>query len=225
MNNFKTLRSFFGFTQEQLADILSIDRNSIGLYESNKIAPPVKVLIKTINLYGVSLDYFILGNGCFYPKSIKLLLSAKALDNAFYSDERSDIESAARSLLGKNYNPETSLKYDDIEIELNNNFHNNLKEMRKLRKLKQSDLSDKLGFSSNLLAQYELKSYPPIERLTELSNILKISIHGLVTGIKLNFQFTDGYFGKTMLLADHFLSLEDHKVLTRLMESALNNKT
>jgi len=75
------------------------------------------------------------------------------------------------------------------------------------------------------LSQYELKSFPSVENIIRLSESLDVSMHALVTGIKLNFQFTDGHFGKTMLLADHFLSLEDHKVLIRLMESALNNKT
>ena len=43
-------------------------------------------------------------------------------------------------------------------------------------------------------------------------------MHALVTGQKLNFQFTDGHFGKTMLLADRLLPLEKQKYLIELME-------
>jgi transcriptional regulator with XRE-family HTH domain len=225
MENLRVFRNYFGLTQEHLALSLSIDKNSVAYYELGKIIPSIKVLVKIIRFYGISFDFLVEGNNCLYPKNLKLLKSAKELDNAVYSDERSDIESAARSLLGKKHNLEILLKYDNIGIELNDNFHQNLKEMRKLRNLKQAELSEKLGFTSNLLAQYELKSYPPIKRLIELSNLIEISTHALVTGEKLHFQFTDGYFGNTMLLADHFLSLDDHKVLIRLMESALSNKT
>lgn len=225
MENFKYFRNYFGLTQEQLANNLSLDKNTVALYEAGKASPSIKVLIQLIDVYGISLDYFLTGSNCFYPKNLKLLLLAMKLDNVLHSEQRSNIESSAKSLLGNNFNVELQLKQDLINIELVNNFHKNLKEIRNLKKLKQLEISNKLGFSKNLLAQYESKSYPSIERLIELSNFFNISLHALVLGQKLYFQFTDGYFGKTMLLADHLLSLEDHKILIRLMESALSNKT
>ena len=144
------------------------------------------------------------------------------MDSVFHSDGRSTIESSAKSLLGSNFKPDTLLNQDSIQIELGKDFHKNLKDIRSYRKLTQPELAKELGISRNLVAQYELKIYPPIERLVDISKLLNVSIHAIATGHKLFYDFDDRIFGRTILLADHFLNLDDHKVLIRLMESALN---
>ena len=100
--------------------------------------------------------------------------------------------------------------------------HSNLKNIRNHKKLSQENLGNLINISRTLLSKYELKNYPPIERLIKLSKILNISIHALATGEKLFFDFQDRPFGRIILLADHFLSLEDHKILIKLMENIIN---
>jgi len=225
MINLKYLRKIFNLTQDQLAQELSIDKGSIASYESDKFYPGFKSLICLIDIFQISLDYLLLENECNLPKNLMFLNLAKKLDSLSRSEARNNIENSARSLLGNNIDASIILKPDNIDIDLNNNFNVNLKEVRKIKKLTQPTLAKNINISRSLLSQYELKSFPSVENIIRLSESLDVSMHALVTGIKLNFQFTDGHFGKTMLLADHFLSLEDHKVLIRLMESALNNKT
>ncbi|OHD78967.1 MAG: hypothetical protein A2355_09885 [Spirochaetes bacterium RIFOXYB1_FULL_32_8] len=225
MFDLKYFRNINNISQDKLAQLLSIDKGSIASYEAGKCYPGFKNLIQLIEIFKVSLDFLLLGNDCIYPKNLMFLNYARRLDSLLHSEARNNIENSARSLLGKNIDFNPSLKHDTIDIELINSFNPNLKDIRILRNLTQPTLSKSINISRSLLAQYELKSFPSVDNITKLSESLDISMHALVTGIKLNFQFTDGYFGKTMLLADHFLSLEDHKVLIRLMESALNNKT
>jgi transcriptional regulator with XRE-family HTH domain len=224
MEFFKTFRKQFNLTQDELAQKLSIDRQTVAFYEADRAKPSFKILQKAAEVYEVSFDFFILGNDSSYPRNLRLLNLAKKLDSVFHSEGRSTIESSAKSLMGNNFIPDTPLNQDSIEIELVKDFHQNLKNIRNYKKMTQPVLAMNLGISRNLLAQYELKIFPPVERLIKLSKLLNISIHGLATGQKLSFDFQDRIFGQTMLLADHFLSLDDQKVLIRLMESSLNYK-
>ena len=57
----KKLRKIKGITQEQLADVLNVERSSIGKYESpNKpVIPSSDVLIRMSDYFGVSLDQLL----------------------------------------------------------------------------------------------------------------------------------------------------------------------
>lgn len=57
----KLLREKNGLTQQNLADILHIDRSSIGKYESGNTIPSVDILTKLSSHFDVSLDYLITG--------------------------------------------------------------------------------------------------------------------------------------------------------------------
>jgi transcriptional regulator with XRE-family HTH domain len=224
MENFQYFRNLFSLTQEELTKKLSLGKNAVSLYESDKSSPSFKVLKKLIDIYQVSFDYFFLKDSCQYPKDLKFLKLAKQLDNPKFSDGRNNIENSARSLLGNQFNSDLIIKQDFIEIELQDDFHKNLKEIRNLKKMTQLEIGKKIDVSRNVMAQYELTNYPSHDKLIVISSIFDISIHALVTGQKLSFEFKDQLFGQTMLLADHFLNLDDHKVLIRLMESSLNSK-
>ncbi|MCK4795947.1 MAG: helix-turn-helix transcriptional regulator [Spirochaetes bacterium] len=222
MKILKNLRNYFNITQDELSKKLDLETNTITLYEAEKLTPSFKISNKIIKLYEISYDYLILDNKCLFPKNLKLLRLAKKLDNLFESEARNTIESNAKSFIGKKINQNISLKSDSIEIELKNDFHSNLKNIRNHKKLSQENLGNLINISRTLLSKYELKNYPPIERLIKLSKILNISIHALATGEKLFFDFQDRPFGRIILLADHFLSLEDHKILIKLMENIIN---
>lgn len=61
--------------------------------------------------------------------------------------------------------------------------------------------------------------------MIKLSKFFDVSIHAMVTGEKLRFDFQDGHFGRTIVLADQLLSLDDHKILIKLMENIILEST
>jgi transcriptional regulator with XRE-family HTH domain len=222
--NFKAFRIIFNYTQDRLSKALSLDQVTIANYETGKIKPSYQVLQNIIKLYGISLDYFVFDKACSYPRNLKLLRLAKLLDKAEHSDSRSSIENVVKTLLKYDVGSEMILKQDVIELELTDSFYKNLKELRNYKKLTQPQLSEKLRITRSAYAQYEVKNFPPLKKLIELSDSLDISMHALITGEKLFFDFDDRIFGRTILYADQSLSMEDHKVLVRLLEATINKK-
>ena len=58
-NKLAALRREQNYTQEQLADILGVTRQSVSKWESDVSYPETDKLIKICNLFGCSLDYFL----------------------------------------------------------------------------------------------------------------------------------------------------------------------
>ena len=224
-SNFKLFRNYLDITQDKLAKLLDVDPITVTGYETGKTNPSMNVLKKCCTEFGISLDYLYRNQSCTYPRNLKLLKLAKILDDAAFSNSRSSIEVSIRSLLGVSSGQGNNFKLDNIEIELSASFHNNLKSIRNLKNLKQSQLAESINVSRVLLAKYEQNTFPPIERLFDLSTTLDISMHALITGEKLFFDYDDRIFGRAILSADQNLSLNDQKVLIRLMEATINNKT
>jgi transcriptional regulator with XRE-family HTH domain len=216
-NFFKELRTFFGFTQDELAKKLSLESGkSISMFESNSSYPPLNSLIKLSGIYGLSIDFLILNNGCNYPRNIKLLSLAKEFDSSAQYQSRSHVEASAQVFL-KDKNSE-EIKQDSLEIELGYDFRSNLKTIRTFRQKSQLELAEYLGVGRTAITLYEQKNFPAVENLIKISAFFDVSMHALLTGQKLNYQFTDGHFGKAMLLADRLLPLEKQKYLVELME-------
>ena len=55
----KELRTANNFSQEKLAELLNVSRQTISNWETNKSCPDVKSLITLSNIFNVSLDNFI----------------------------------------------------------------------------------------------------------------------------------------------------------------------
>ena len=55
----KELRLSAGYTQQEIADILQIDRSTYAYYEAGKTEPNIPKLKKIANMYGISLDDLI----------------------------------------------------------------------------------------------------------------------------------------------------------------------
>ena len=49
------------YTQEQVAEIVNVDRNSIGRIERGIMACSVDLFVQFADLYGMTLDYLIAG--------------------------------------------------------------------------------------------------------------------------------------------------------------------
>jgi transcriptional regulator with XRE-family HTH domain len=215
--NLKKLRNYKELTLEQLASDLKLNIESIKGYENNNVNPSLGNLIKIANFFNVSIDFLILWDKAEYPKNIKLLSLAKEIDSLDQS-KRFQIESTASTLLKSKEN-KISVKMDNKE--LSNSIHDNIKSLRESKKITQKKLAEYLGVSQNQIYLYEKNSIPPIDKLIKLSEFFETSIHALSTGKNLSFSFGDRYFGETMFLADHFLSLEDHKFIIKLMENVI----
>jgi len=55
----KNLRDERGYTQEKLADVLHVTKNSISHYERNISMPTIDVLIAMANVFNVTMDYLL----------------------------------------------------------------------------------------------------------------------------------------------------------------------
>lgn len=53
------LRKDAGLTQDELADILKINKHSISAYEREKSEPPDAIKIEMAKYFGVSIDYLL----------------------------------------------------------------------------------------------------------------------------------------------------------------------
>jgi transcriptional regulator with XRE-family HTH domain len=221
---FKNFRNEYGYTQEQFAHMLLLDRITIANYESGKATPSMPVLKKMVELLGISLDYLILYENCQYPRNLKLLKLAKKLDVETYSEARSSIEAVINTFWSKKLIPEINYRLDNPVSGLTNSFNQNLKELRNQKKMTQAQLAQTITVSRTLLNQYETKTFPPIERLIELSKFFDLSMHAMITGENLTFVFDDKFFGKIILLADQHLTIEEKKTLINLLEATIENK-
>lgn len=219
MEFLREIRNFFNLTQDELAKKLMLeDRATIAQFES-KLMPSVKVLRKMSDIFELSIDFIVLNKNCTYPRNIKLLSLANNFDSSAQSQARSHVETSAEIFLKEKKT--IDIKQDKPELELTESFHQNLKTARSFKDKSQEETANYLGIGRSSITGYERNIMPPIDNLIKLSEFLDVSMHALVTGQKLNFQFTDGPFGKTMLLADRLLTLEEHKYLIVLMESIL----
>ena len=55
----KKLRKEKGIKQEELADIIGVQKSTVSLYELSKNDPPDKVKIEIAKYFNISLDYLI----------------------------------------------------------------------------------------------------------------------------------------------------------------------
>ena len=59
----QALRQEKGFSQEQLAEKLDVSRQSVGKWESGQSRPDMDKLVVLAELFGVSTDYLLRGDG------------------------------------------------------------------------------------------------------------------------------------------------------------------
>ena len=223
----KNLRKAHELTIEQLSMFININTETIINYERKKnIIPPLHNLIKISNFYLISLDFLLLWDNTNYVKTIKLINLAKKLDDYYQPQERTHIEVTAKSFLSQKDNifPDIITKQDNINIDLTNSINKNIELLKEKKDVSQKKIADFLNVNQSQVSHYQNKSIPPVDKLIKLSEYFNISIHALATGEKLYFDFQDRHFGKTMLLADRFLSLEHQQFLIELMENIVKKK-
>lgn len=220
MKILKDLRENFKLKQEELANKIDLEQNTIAQYEADKY-PSFKVLKKISILFKVSIDYLLLEDKCFYPRNLNYIKSTITLDNNNNSEMKSLIKKNINSLTKHIENQSIKINLDDIGENLKDNFHSNLKTLRQINNLTQKQIANELNIAEPVVSFYEKKNYPSIDKMIKLSEIFNCSIHALVTGEKLTFDFKDKNFGKIILLSDHLLSIEDKNFLIKLMGNFL----
>lgn len=72
----KELRTRYGFTQRQLANMVDVSPSIISGYETGERTPSVEVLLALSNIYSCSTDY-LLGKQSVAPSAV---LNVKGLD-------------------------------------------------------------------------------------------------------------------------------------------------
>lgn len=222
--NLKIFRNNLNLTQEELAKAIKLEHRTIVGYETGTRIPMVNTLVNIAHYFGISFDYLILNEECTYTKSLKLLKLAKTLDTREYLEARSSIEAMINTFWGKKLNAEKPFLMDSVSIKLTSSFHKNLKELRNQNNTTQLQLAQTIDVSRTLITHYETKIFPPVEKLIDLSKFFGLSMHAIVTGEKLAFDFDDRLFGKTILSADQQLTIEEKKTLINLLEAAIENK-
>ena len=219
-NSLKILRENYSLTIRELSQKLNLDFNTVKSYEFHSDIPSYPVLIKFAQFFHVSLDYLVIGNETPFIHNIKFLELANKIDR-FGINERYKIEASTSTLLKKDLNPE--IKLDTIFPDLTPSFHNNLKLVRKSKELSQYQISKQIGITRVQVTRYEKNSYPRIKNLVKISQFLNTSIHSLLTGQKLFYDFNNAGLKNIILKADKLLSLEEIKFLIHLMERIIED--
>ena len=105
------------------------------------------------------------------------------------------------------------------ELEIRQILANNLKKIRKQKKLTQKEFADSLGYSEKTVSKWECSAgIPPIETLFEISALLKVSIEELFKSDSVYCLGIDGGGTKTHLL----LSAENGEIIRSLKVGTCN---
>lgn len=96
-NNLKEYRKKLDYTQADIADFLSINREEVNYYENGKRTVPLKILLKLSDLYGVDVGNFKESD----PKKHKSMLALSFRKDRF-STQDTDILSQFVKVV-KNY--------------------------------------------------------------------------------------------------------------------------
>ncbi|MCD7717297.1 MAG: helix-turn-helix domain-containing protein [Lachnospiraceae bacterium] len=61
MKKMKEFRTKANYTQQEISDLLNIQRQTYSNYENGSRMPPMEVMIRLTEIYSVSLDFMIRG--------------------------------------------------------------------------------------------------------------------------------------------------------------------
>ena len=67
------LRKKAGLSQQQLAERLHLTSSAVGMYEQGRRQPSLDILVALSLEFGVTLDYLIIGDHCFFSPEPDLL--------------------------------------------------------------------------------------------------------------------------------------------------------
>jgi transcriptional regulator with XRE-family HTH domain len=95
----RELRIKFGYTQNQIAKVLNVDRSTYAYYETGKTRPDVTTLMMLAKIYGVSLDALLEDESA--PKAVSERLPlTDYIPGKKNSSHIYDLSSAEKELIG-----------------------------------------------------------------------------------------------------------------------------
>ena len=93
------LRKNAGLTQDELADVLKINKHSISSYERNKSEPPDAIKVEIAKYFNVSIDYLLgMTND---PNPRRVTRPVVFLPDGFPADAMQSLNDYAEFLIGK----------------------------------------------------------------------------------------------------------------------------
>lgn len=93
----KIARTACGFTQQQIADILGIDRSSYAYYETGKTTPSAENLRRLAALFGVDIEWFL---GDIVPGLLSEPEDVFSVNRAIRASKMSELSDEERELVG-----------------------------------------------------------------------------------------------------------------------------
>ena len=110
-DNLQYLRGSHNMTQEQLAMLIGVSRQSVSKWESEKAYPEMDKLLMLCDMFGVSLDYLVMGdvrNG--------IAMSANHVEDGLPKAPMPEMEGSALPQDITGYESLCYMRYDDPEL-------------------------------------------------------------------------------------------------------------
>lgn len=217
--NLKSFRESKNLSTYEFAKIIKISVSSLKNYEYMKMFPPYERLFTIADYFGVSIDYLILGEKTNFIKHTDFVNHAHRLDGMWqeaskilnYIDEFLDLRKKSNNI------------YDEYPHKLKNNFNDNFSLIVEKSNYIGRELAEKTGISERQITSYKHGTEPPYKILFRISSFFKISMHALITGQKLQFDFENKGFKEVILKADEHLSIEHIEMTIKYIKQILKN--
>ena len=200
--NIKNIREKNNLSISELSSKTLLNKRTIESYEFKNTTHTYKNLYKIVKFYGISIDYLLLCENTNFIKNIFLLKLAEKLDKLSLQ-EMNKVDSYIDTFLNKE--KEISKHYDVLNYNFSNNFNNNFKIIMEQNNITGKEMSKRLSVTERQIAGYKKSSECSYNILFKISNIFNISIHWLLTGKKLIFNFNNKKFEENILKADEHL--------------------
>ncbi len=197
--NLKLLREGHNISLSELGRKIQINNRVLETYEFRKTEPPFEALIKIADFYKVSIDYLISGNNNIFLNNLKLYSLATKMD-AKSIQEIAKIVSYIEAFAEPT--EKSNICLDALEYKFKNNFNHNFKILKEENELTETDIAKKISLSRRMVSSYTNDTECNYSTLVKISNEFSISIHWLLTGNKLFFNFKNKNFEQNITLAD-----------------------
>ena len=211
----KNLREQSNLSVNELSKKLKLSKSTIDNYEFKMVLPPFRNIIKIASFFGITIDYLILGKKTKYIKNMQLFQLASRIDNSL-PKEKVKIESYIETFLIRK-NKVTKI-FDHKEYLLTKSFNTNLSILTAKSPLSGKEISGKLNISEQQLSNYKRRYDCTFETLIKLSDFFNISMHWILTGEKIYFDFKNSDFYELITQADEFLEKDHIDTIIKIIE-------
>lgn len=196
------LNSLYGLSLKELSKKSKLNFTTLEGYEFKNIQPPYQNIIKLSSFFNLSIDYLTRGEQSRFIKNILFLKFANEVDDLPYS-EVNKLEIYIDAFLDRRKSIHRI--YDKADLQFTKNFNDNFRAIVEYSELTENDFAKKFDLTKRKVASYKKATECPYEILCKISDKYKISMHWIITGEKLNFNFEDRKFEKQVLKADEYL--------------------